>query len=621
MIDQVTGGKRLPAAVRQEVVAKTDGVPLFVEELTKMVLESGLLREEADHYELRGSLPSLAIPTTLHDSLMARLDRLANAKEVAQLGATLGRTFSNELLRAVSPWDEERLQHALAQLVEAELLYQRGVPPEMTYAFKHALIQETAYQSLLKSKRQQYHSQTAQVLEELFPEVTTTQPELLAHHYTEAGLLAQALPYWQCAGQRAVERSANGEAVSHFTKGLELLQSLPAAPERAGQELALQLALGTSLRMVKGHTAPELESLYTRAYELSKQVGESRQQFSALVSLWRLSINRARILEACELAEQCVTLAQHWDDPGLLQEAYRMLGESSFFHGQPVVARTYLEQGVALYDAQQGHVRAFSSGMEPGVICLSFLAATLWQLGYPEQALTRSHEALTLAQKSSHAYSLGFALNYASLLHVWRREVQFAKERAETVITLSNEHGFIQASSAAMIKRGWALAKQGAVAEGIRQLHQGLATMREMGQELPLSLHLTLLAEAYRQEGQVDAGLHVLAEALTHLDKTWERVLEAEIYRLTGECLLAQTGKRCKEREAEERFRQALDVARHQQAKSFELRAAMSLGRLWQQQGKRAEARQMLAEIYGWFTEGFETLDLQEAEALLEALA
>jgi class 3 adenylate cyclase/predicted ATPase len=620
MINQVAGGKRLPAEVCQQVVAKTDGVPLFVEELTKMVLESGLLREQADHYELQGSLPSLAIPTTLHDSLMARLDRLANAKEIAQLGATLGRSFSYELLQAVSPWGEEKLQDALARLMEAELLYLRGMPPHVTYVFKHALIQEAAYQSLLKSKRQQYHSQTAYVLAELFPEVTTTQPELLAHHYTEAGLLEQALPYWQRAGQRAVERSASGEAVSHFTKGLELLQSLPAAPDRAGQELALQLALGTSLRMVKGHTAPELETLYTRAYELSQQVGENRQQFSALVSLWRLSINRARILEASALAEQCVTLAQRGDDPGLLQEAYRMLGESLFFHGQPVLARTHLERGITLYDAQRGRMRAFSSGMEPGVICLSFLASTLWQLGYPEQALRRSHEAVSLAQESSHAFSLGLALNYASLLHVWRREVQFAKERAEAVITLSNDHGFIQVLSTGMVKRGWALATQGAVAEGIKQLLQGLTTIREIGQELPLSLHLALLAEAYRQGGQVDTALHVLDEALAHLDNTGERFYEAELHRLTGECLLTQTGKRCKEGEAEERFRQALDVARHQQAKSLELRAALSLGRLWWQQGRRAEAREILVGIYDWFTEGFETPDLQEAKALIEVL-
>jgi class 3 adenylate cyclase/predicted ATPase len=625
IIDRVAGGKRLPAEVCQQVVAQTDGVPLFVEELTKMVLESGLLREQADHYELMGPIHSLAIPTTLHDSLMARLDRLTNAKEVAQLGATLGRAFPYELMQAVSPWDEERLQDALAQLVEAELLYQRGVPPQMTYIFKHALIQETAYQSLLKSKRQQYHQQTVHILEKHFPEIAETQPELLAHHYTEAGLPAQALPYWQRAGRRAVERSANHEAVSHFTKGLELLKNLPATPEHTQQELTLQLALGPPLRMIKGHATPEVEGVYTRAYELSQQMGDNQQQFSALMGLERFYINGARLKKAHELSEQCLTLAQRMQDPELLQEAYQMLGSTSFWQGELVTAHRHLEQGIALCDAQQGYSRTFSIGIDPGVVCLSVMACTLWMLGYPDRALTRIREALTLAQELlaqelSHAYSLGFALNYASLLHMWRREVQFAKERAEAVITLSNEHGFIHALSSCMIKKGWALAKQGAVAEGIGQLQQGLATIRDIRHGLALSLYLAQMAEAYKQGGQVEAGLHVLAEALAHLDNTGECFYEAELYRLKGECLMAQTGKRCKEREAEECFRQALDVARRQQAKSLELRATMSLGYLWQQHGRRAEARQILGEIYGWFIEGFETPDLQEAKALLEAL-
>ncbi len=620
MIDRVAGGKRLPAEVRQQVVTKTDGVPLFVEELTKTVLESGMLREEADHYALVSPLPSFAIPTTLHDSLMARLDRLDAAKEVSQLGATLGRTFSYELLRAVSPWDEERLQHALTQLVEAELLYLRGAPPQITYVFKHALIQETAYQSLLKRKRQEYHQQTAHILEQHFPEIAETQPELLARHYTEAGLAEQATPYWQRAGQRAVERSANVEAISHFTKGLELLKSFPATPEHTRQELELQLALGPLLRMIKGHTAPEVEQTYSRAYELSQQVGDSLQRVAALVSLVRFYLNRAEIQTARGLAEQCLTLAQHVQDPALLQDAHCMLGLTLFYQGELIAARAHLEHGIALHDARQDHLRAFSGGIDSGVVCLSAMAWTLWMLGYPEQALMRSRDALTLARELSHAFSLAFALNYASMLYVWRREVQFAKERAEALITLSNEHGFIHALSVGMIRRGWALAKERAVAEGIGQLHQGLATIRDTGTALPLSHHLALLAEAYKQGGQGDAGLHVLAEALAYLGKTGERELEAEIYRLKGECLLAQTGKRCKGREAEECFRQALNVARRQQAKSLELRAAMSLGRLWQQQGRRAEAHQMLAGIYGWFTEGFETPDLQEAKALLKVL-
>jgi len=592
-----------------QLLAKAEGNPFFLEELARTVVEQG------------ADAPSPTVPDTVQTVLMARIDRLpASATRLLQAAAGIGKDVALPLLQAVTAVPEDTLDRDIRYLQAAEFLYETYALTAPVYTFKHVLTQEVAYQSLVRRARQQYHTRIAQVLEAQFPEVAEVQPELLAYHYTEADRGAQAIPYWQRAGQRAVERSANSEAVSHFTTGLELLQSLPPTSERARQELALQLSLGTSLRMVKGLTAPELESLYTRAYELSQQVGESRQQFSALMSLWRLSINRARIPQACDLAEQCVALAQHGYDPALLQEAHRMLGESLFFHGQLVLARTHLEQGVALYDAQQGRVRAFSSGMEPGVICLCFLAATLWQLGYSEQALTRSHEALTLAQESSHAFSLAFALNYASLLHVWRLEVQFAKERAEAVITLANEHGFTQPLNVGMIRRGWALAKQGAVAEGIRQLQQGLATLRNVGQELPLSHHLALLAEAYRQGGQVEAGLHALAEAFAHLDNTGERYYGAELHRLKGEFLLAQTGKRCKAREAEECFHQALDIARRQQAKSLELRATMSLSHLWQQQGRRAEAHHMLAESYSWFTEGFGTPDLQEAKALLEVL-
>jgi tetratricopeptide (TPR) repeat protein len=623
MIDRVTGGKRLPAEVRQQVVTKTDGVPLFVEELTKTVLESGLLREEADHYELVSPLPSFAIPTTLHDSLMARLDRLDAAKEVAQLGATLGRTFPYELLRAVSPWGEKRLQHALTQLVEAELLQQRGVPPHVTYAFKHALIQETAYQSLLRRKRQQYHRQTAHILEQRFPEIAETQPEFLAYHFTEASLAEQAIPYWQRAGQHAVERSANVEAVSQFTKGLELLKSLPTTPEHTKQELALQLALGPPLRMIKGYTAPEVEGVYTRAYGLSQQMGDSRQQFSSLKSLSRLYLNRGMIQKAHELCEQCLTLAQRAQDPVFLLEAHETFGTTSFYLGELVMARRHLEQGVALYNLQQDRSWIFSSGIDPGVVCLSYLAWTLWLLGYPDQALTRSNEALTLAQQLSHANSLNFALTFASVISIFRREIQRVQEQAEATIALAREQGFVRWVAMGTAWRGWALAEQGEVREGIAQICQAIAMRGEVG----LLQILLRLAEMYGKAGQAEDGLRVLAEALAAASKSGERRFEAEFYRLQGELLL-QSGVRSPESgvvnpqfaEVETCFRQAIDVARSQYAKSLELRATMSLTRLWQQQGKRQEARAMLEGIYGWFTEGFDTLDLQEAKALIEAL-
>jgi class 3 adenylate cyclase/predicted ATPase len=618
MIDRVAGGKRLPAEVRQQVVTKTDGIPLFVEELTKMVLESGLLREQADRYELLGSWPSLAIPATLHDSLMARLDRLGNAKEVAQLGATLGRTFPYELLRAVSPWNEKKLHQALTQLVDAELLHQRGVPPEVTYVFKHALIQETAYQSLLKSKRQQYHQQTVHIMEEHFPEITETRPELLAYHYTEAGLPAQALPYWQRAGHLAVERSANVEAVNHFTKGLELLKTLPETSERVQRELTLQLAMGAPFLMLKGHTAPEVEYTYARAYELAQQLGETPQRFSALVGLWRFNLSKASLRTAHELARQCFTLADRLQHPALLQEANLMLGSTLFYLGELAPARMHLEQAIALYDPQQSRSLAYSAGTHPGVTSLSFLSWTLWMLGYPNQALTRSHEALALAQELSHAYSLGFALHFASWLHIWRREVQLVREKSDAVIALASEKGFARWLGGGMVRRGWALAEQGRAQEGMAELHHGLTTWQAMGGELGLPSILAQLAETYNKGGRAEEGLLMVAKAMSLVNKNEERYYEAGLSRLKGELLLQRIIP--DEKQAEANFRHALDVAHHQQAKSLELRAMMSLGRLWRQQGKRAEARRMLAATYGWFTEGFDTADLQAAKTLLEEL-
>ena len=443
IVAHLTHGKTLPAEVLEQVIAKTDGVPLFVEELIKMVLESGLVHEAEDHYVLTGQLPPLVIPATLQDSLMARLDRLGTARQVAQLGATLGREFSYEVIQAVAPLDEVVLQHELAQLVAAELVYQHGLPPQARYLFKHTLIQETAYHLLLKSTRQRHHQRIAQVLGEQFPEIVQAQPELLAHHYTEAGLHDQAVSYWLQAGQLAIERSANLEAINHLTKGLEVLKTLPDTPERTQHELALQLALGSPLSMLKG-VAPEVEYTYTRAYELCQQMGESPQLFSVLAGLWRVHLTRARHQTARELAEQCFTLAQRLQDPVCLQEAHQKLGTTLFYLGELASARLHLEQGIALYDPQQGHAQFLSGGPDPGVACLAFAAWTLWLLGYPERARLRMGEALTLAQELSHTYSLGFALSFAATLHIWRREAQLVQEKLAAMMVLSHEQGFVR---------------------------------------------------------------------------------------------------------------------------------------------------------------------------------
>src|SRR5262245_59958009 len=350
VIRQVAHGKALPAAVVAQIVAKTDGVPLFVEELTKMVLESDLLQEREDCYDLTGPLPPLAIPATLHDALMARLDRLAMVKGLAQLAATLGREFAYALLQAVAPWDEAALHRGLHQLVEGEFLYQQGLPPHATYLFKHALIQEAAYQSLLRSTRQQHHQRIAQVLEVRFPEIVAAQPEVVAHHYTEAGLSAQALPYWQRAGQRAIERYANLEAVAHLKQGLEVLATLLETPERTQHELTLQAALGASLMAVKGFSAPEVERAYARAHELCQQVGDTPQLCLVLWGLLQFYTVRAEIQTALELGERLISLAQSIHDLDILLAAHNGLGTALSYGGELGAARAHLEQGLALYD-------------------------------------------------------------------------------------------------------------------------------------------------------------------------------------------------------------------------------------------------------------------------------
>jgi class 3 adenylate cyclase/tetratricopeptide (TPR) repeat protein len=460
LVLRVTSGKPLPAAVVQQIVAKTDGIPLFVEELVKTILESGLVREEDSRYVLTGPLPPLAIPATLQDALMARLDRLAAVKEVAQLCATLGREFAYEVLRAVAPLDEGTLQHGLAQLVEAELLYQRGILPQATYIFKHALVQDAAYQSLLRSTRQQYHQRIAQVLEEHFPETVNTQPELLAHHYTEAGLLAQAIPYWQRAGQRASDRSAHIEAISHFTTGIELLKTLPETPEHTQQALTFHIALGVALLMTKGPGAPEVEYAYTQAYALCQQMGETPELAPVLLGLWRFYLARPQLHTTREIGETLLRLAQRADDPVLAVIAHYTLGATWMWLGALPVARQHLEAGIALYTPDHRRARVFRIGQDPGVACRVLAAQILWLLGYPEQALARIHEALALAHELSHPYSLAFARLWAAIVSQLRRDVVAVHEQAEATVALSTEQGFTHWVAWGTSLRGWALAMQ-----------------------------------------------------------------------------------------------------------------------------------------------------------------
>jgi class 3 adenylate cyclase/predicted ATPase len=619
LITHLAGGKALPAEVMAHIVAKTDGVPLFVEELTKMLLESDLLRQETQHYELTGPLTIMAIPATLQDSLMARLDRLGAAKDVAQLGAVVGREFAYDVLQAIASLDEATLQARLTQLVEAELLYQRGRPPRARYVFKHALIQDAAYTSLLKRTRQQVHQQIAQVLETQFAALVETQPELVAQHYTAADCIEQAVGYWQRAGQQASDRSAHLEAINYFTTGIELLKTLPEIPVHTQQSLTLHLALGAALQIVKGNAAPEVEHAYTQARALCQQVGETPALAPVLYGLWRYYLVRPQLHMAREIGETLLRLAHHANAPALSFVAHHALGATWFNLGALPAARQHLEEGLARYTPDQRRTAVFRMGPHPGVTCRVHTARTLWLLGYPEQALAHIHEALALAHELSHPFSLAWVQSFAAVVSQYRRDVPATYEQAEAAVVLSTEQGFPLYAAQGTSLRGWALAMQGQGKEGLAQVRQGIAAHRATGAALTIPYLCTLLADVYDHLGHTDDGLQALAEAHALVERHDERYWAAEVCRLRGVLLLRQP--ETSQAEAEAWLQGALDVARRQEAKSLELRAAMSLARLWQQQDKCTEAHALLTPIYGWFTEGFDTVDLQEAKALLEALA
>jgi class 3 adenylate cyclase/predicted ATPase len=619
MVAYLLGTEEIDRELEELILEKTEGVPFFIEEFIKSLQDLKVIKRKDSKYYLAKDIKDLMIPSAIQDVIMARVDSLPEAaKGVLQTGSVAGREFSHDLIEKVMGLSETELLSHLSVIKDSELLYERGIYPQSTYIFKHALIQDATYQSLLKSTLQKHHRKIAQVLEKYFADTMETQPELLAHHYTEAGLNEQAVGYWHQAGKRATQRSANVEAINHLTKGLEVLMTLPDTLERARQELDMQTTLGPALMAVKGFASLDTERAYARARELCQQVGETPQLFPALHGLWLFYMFRAELQTTHELAEQLFSLAQRAQDTAFLLEAHRVLGPTMFWLGDFASARAYSEQGMALYDPQHHRSQAFVYGQDPDVVCRCFAAKSIWMLGYPDKALQLIHETLTLAQELTHPFSLAIAFNFVAVVHQYRREAQAVQERAEAQMTLSTEQNFPQWMAFGKALRGWALTLQGEGTEGIAQIHQGLAAYSSVGGNLQRPYFLALLAEAYGKVGQTQEGLTVLVEALAIVDNTEERYWEAELHRRKGELVLIQKG--LKVEVAEECFRQALDIARCQQAKSLELRSAMSLSRLWQQQGKQEDAHQLLSEIYGWFTEGFDTADLKEAKALLEEL-
>jgi predicted ATPase len=529
-------------SLKHLILEKTEGTPFFMEEVVQTLAEEGVLSGAGGNYHLEKVPTTLHISPTLQGVLAARIDRLApDEKALLQQVAVIGREFPVSLLRQVITQSEDDLYRLLASLQRKEFLYEQPAFPEVEYSFKHALTQEVAYGSVLVERRKALHERVGQAIEALYSASLEDHYSELAHHYTLSGNTPKAIEYLHLAGQQAVQRSTNTEAISHCTTALELLKTLPDTPERVQHELRLHLTLGPALMNLRGFAAPEAGALYTRARELCQRVGDTAQLFPVLFGLLRFALIRAEFQVARELGEQMMRLAQRAQDSALLLVAHRVLGATLLWQGEIALARAHIEQGIALYDPQQHRSLAFVYGMDLGVSCRIFYAAwVLWLLGYPDQALKRSHEAITLAQELSHPYSLSFALEFTADLHQRRREWRLAQERAEAAMAVSAEQGFAMRLSRAATLRGWALAERGQGEEGIAQIRQGMDGWRATGAKLSGPYFLTLLAEAYRKVGQVAEGLSVVAEALAAVDKAGEHLWEAELYRLKGELTLQQ---------------------------------------------------------------------------------
>jgi class 3 adenylate cyclase/predicted ATPase len=621
LVRELAGNAPLGSEIIAEIAARTDGVPLFVEELTRAVLEGAGQDNRIAALLAASPLPSLAIPATLHASLIARLDRLGPAaKEVAQVGAVIGREFTYDLVEAVAQRTQPDLDAALGRLTEAGLLFCRGTPPHSTYLFKHALVQDAAYATPLRARRQQLHAATAAALEAEFPEIVAAQPELLAHHYSEAGLPEQAITYWYRAGGRATERSAHQEAIAHFTRGIEILDGLPQTPQRDQRELEFQAALVTPLWASRGFGSVEAKHAARRAVDLGPQAGtDSPAYFRAIYGLRYSYMLRGNLRAGRPLGEQLLELAGRLRNPQLFAYAHFELGVEQLFAAELATARAHLEQGITLYDPQWGRAAASRHGFNCASNCHSFLTRVFWHLGHPKEALHHSEQAIAIAREVSHPFSQGVALSWTTALHQLRGETKRTHQLAEGLLAFATEQVFPFLAAQAMVFRGWSLVELGQGNKGLAQLRAGLTAYRGTGCELESSHWLGLLADACLDTGQAEEGLRVVGQALDHVAQTGIMYYEAELHRLEGELRLRLDTP--DEQRAEASFRRAFETARRQQAKSWELRAATSLARLWAGQGRRPEARDLLAPAYGWFTEGFDTADLKDAAKLLSELA
>ena len=614
MIDRLTGNESLSDDLRQDIVERTDGIPLFVEEMTKAILEAAGDRAKERAVAAVPST-SVAVPASLHASLMARLDRLGTAKEVAQIGAALGREFTHALLAAVVGKREEELSTALDSIVRAGLLFRQGVPPHATYVFKHALVQDAAYGTLLRAKRLDLHARIGRVLDQDFPDTKENNPEIIARHYTEAGLASEAIDYWQRAGNRAAKRSANQEAVSHFRRAKQLLESLPDRGAFAERELQLLIALGPALMTTRSSAAPEISSIYARAAELARLTGRMPDLFPTIWGAWLVAFVGGDFQAAKRLLDELFTIAKTIKENALTLQAHHAAWPTFWVTGSLADALQHIDRGLAFYRRDAHSEQAFQyGGHDPGVCGYTTAALIRSAMGYLDHGNLEMETGLRLARELDHMPTVVHSLWCAADLHQVRREPQKVEKFTEVLLPLLSQHGSAVSLANVAMLRGWAKVMGGQGQDGIREVQDGLAAWRATGSKFQVTFRLVRAAEACLFAGAKDEGLKLSDEALDHSRDAW---FLPEVYRIKGE-LLNRSGLT---NDVEECFSQALKVAQAQGARLLELRAAMSLARLWRDQGKVQQARELLAPVYGWFTEGFDTRDLKEAKALLDELA
>jgi predicted ATPase len=624
IIAHLVGNKELPADVMAEIVERTDGIPLFVEEMTKAVLEAEG-EGEARRTTAAVASPGLAVPASLHASLMARLDRLGSAKEMAQTGAAIGREFSHALLAAVVHKPEAELTSALDRLIAAGLLFRQGVPPHATYLFKHALVQDAAYGTLLREPRRALHARIAETLENHFLDIAENQPEQLARHCTEAGLIEKAVSLWGKAGQRSSARSALVEAAEQLTRALAQIATLPSTPVLRREEIKLQVALINPLLHLKGYAAPETKAAAERARLLIEQVealGEPPEDplllFSVLYGFWVANLVAYNGDALRELAVQFLALAEKQGATVPLMVGQRLIGLSLLHTGDVAEGRAHLDRAVALYDPAEHRPLATRFGQDVRVATLSWRSMALWLLGYPKAALADTEHALKDAREIGQAATLIYALVWTSFAQTFCGSYATANAQSDEVVPMADEQDSVFWKAFGMLNQGCVLALTGEAADAVQMITRGLTAYRSTGTTMWMPTYLSYLARAYAGLGQFDDAWRCIGEGMTTIETSNESWFKAESHRMAGEIALKSPQRDTAKAEAY--FERALEVARKQQAKSWELRAAMSMARLWRDQGKRHEARDLLAPVYDWFTEGFDTRDLKEAKALLDEL-